>query len=145
MLRWIFFNAEEAEGAEIRCAPLRNFAVFALEYCPIILAIWLVRCNDFDFASKAVVNVKADFFNAEDAECSEIRCGPLRNFAVFALEYCPIILAIWLERFNDSDFSLINQDYTTGYTLYSDPGVLLKVFFVQGISLLFFLPGNLRK
>ena len=70
-----------------------------------------------------------------------MRRDSLRSFAVFAifaLENYPTNLAIQLNKCNDSDFTLINQDYTTGYTLYSDPEVLLKVFFVQGISLLFF-------
>ena len=81
------------------------FAYSALEYCPIILVIRLERCNDYYFASKVEGDVKSDFFNAEDAECAEIRCGPLRNFGVFALEYCPIILVIRLERCNDYYFA----------------------------------------
>ena len=39
----------------------------------------LDKCNDSGFASKLVVDVRADFFNAEGAECAEIRCGPLRS------------------------------------------------------------------
>ena len=89
----------------------------------------LDKCNDSGFASKLVVDVRADFFNAEGAEYAEIRCAPLRNFAV---KNYPANLAMQLDRCHDFDFALINLDYTIGYTLYTDPGVLLKVFFVQG-------------
>ena len=85
----------------------------------------LDKCNDSVIASKLVVDVRVDFFNAEGAECAEKR---------------------ELKEITDYSITIgINLDYTTGYTLYTYPGVLLKVFFVQGISLLFFLPGNLRK
>ena len=78
---------------------------FALRNDPTILAIQLVRCNDSDFASKVERDMEADFFIRRGRRARRVSMQSFAVFAIFALENYLTILAIQLDRCNDSDFA----------------------------------------